>query len=174
MYGDRKHFLRHLVGSGVAFVAGSLLNPLAVAGSQKREKKPPYDPALVREFVTAGHVDQDKTMSMLGEYPNLLNSAWDWGGGDFETAIGGAGHMGRTDIAEFLISKGARVNLFVLTMLGKTKLVQPVLEEYPSLLQARGPHGYSLLYHAQKGGERSAVLADYLQSKGLTETSFKL
>ncbi len=26
--------------------------------------------------------------------PALLNAAWDWGGGDFETALAGAAHRG--------------------------------------------------------------------------------
>jgi len=50
---------------------------------------------------------------MLAEYPLLLNSSWDWGGGDFETALGAAGHMGLKDTANFLISQGARVDIFV-------------------------------------------------------------
>jgi len=56
---------------------------------------------------------------LLEETPGLLNASWDWGGGDFETAMGGAGHMGRADIAEYLINKGARMDIFVATMLGK-------------------------------------------------------
>ena len=82
--------------------------------------------------------------------------------------------MGNTEIAEHLVRKGARVNLFVLTMLGKENLVRPVIEEYPDLLTAKGPHGYTLLYHAQKGGARSAALADYLASQGLTQTTFPM
>jgi hypothetical protein len=105
---------------------------------------------------------------MLGEYPNLLNCTWDWGGGDFETAIGGAGHMGNIEIAEYLIGQGARTNIFVLTMLGKTELVRPILEEYPSLINAKGPHGLTMLHHAEKGGEKAKELYDYLVSKGLT------
>jgi len=34
---------------------------------------------------------------MLSEHPTLLNAEYDWGAGDFELAIGGAGHMGRHD-----------------------------------------------------------------------------
>ena len=171
---SRNRFLKRLLGSGIALVAGAAYGERLFAQNQKRPRKPPYDPELVKEFVTAGHTDIEKTARMLESHPNLLNSAWDWGGGDFETAIGGAGHMGNADIAEFLIGKGARVNLFVLTMLGRRELVEPVLESYPTLITAKGPHGFSLLHHAQKGGDRSVPLVEYLTAKGLTETSFPL
>jgi hypothetical protein len=65
---------------------------------------------------------------------NLLYARYDWGNGDFEEAIEGAGHVGNKEIANYLIEQGARVNLFVLTMLGKTNLVKPVLDEYPPLI----------------------------------------
>lgn len=39
-------------------------------------------------------------------------------------------------------------------MLGKTELVKPVLEEYPNLISAKGPHGFSLLHHAKKVEKR--------------------
>ncbi len=71
---------------------------------------------------------------MLSKTPHLLNSAWDWKNGDFETAIGAAGHMGRKDIAEFLITKGARFDIFVLAMLGYTEIVKNILEINPELV----------------------------------------
>ena len=171
---DRNGFLKRLAGSGIILALGGRSVTAAIGRSQKRTKKPPLDPGLVKEFVTAGHTDLDKTALMLDEHPLLLNGAWDWGGGDFETAIGGAGHMGNAAIAEFLIRKGARANLFVLTMLGRSELVIPVLDAYPDLITAKGPHGFTLLHHAQKGGDRSARMADYLTSKGLTETTFPI
>jgi hypothetical protein len=82
--------------------------------------------------------------------------------------------VGNKPIAAYLINEGARTNLFVLTMLGKTSLVKSFLESFPIYLQARGPHGYTLLHHAQRGGDDAKELADYLQSKGLTETRIKL
>ena len=74
----------------------------------------------------------------------------------------------------YLIEQGARVNLFILTLLGQTELVKPVLEAYPSLLQAKGAHGFTLLHHAEVGGEESKELYDYLSSKGLKETFIKI
>ena len=41
-----------------------------------------------------------------------MNASWDWGGGDWETGLGAAAHMGRRDIAELLLGRGARLDLF--------------------------------------------------------------
>lgn len=71
--------------------------PPAVAAQPARPPALPAD--LVKEFVGVAHVNLEKTKSMLAAEPGLVNATWDWGGGDFEQAIGGAGHMGRKDIA---------------------------------------------------------------------------
>ncbi|MBC7884647.1 MAG: ankyrin repeat domain-containing protein [Saprospiraceae bacterium] len=129
---------------------------------------------MVKEFVKVAHRDFDKVKEMLDEQPLLLNAAWDWGGGDFETAIGAAGHMGLKDIANYLIEKGARTDIFVLTMLGKTDIVKFMLSEYPILLNSFGPHGFTLLHHAEKGGKESEILYHHLRSLGLNDTHRKL
>jgi len=61
---------------------------------------------------------------------------------------------------------------FVLTMWGKKNIVIPALEEYPGLIRAKRPHGFSLLHHAKIGGEESKEIFDYFTAKGLTETKF--
>jgi hypothetical protein len=66
---------------------------------------------------------------LLEQYPNLIYSRYDWGNGDFEEAIEGAGHVGNKEIAQWLIEKGARPNLFVMTMLGETAIVKSVIEK---------------------------------------------
>ena len=40
---------------------------------------------------------------MLNDYPNLIYSRYDWGNGDFEGAIEGAGQVGNKEIADYLI-----------------------------------------------------------------------
>ena len=94
---------------------------------------------------------------------SLLNATWDWGGGDFEMAIGGAGHMGRRDIALFLISQGGRFDLFVAAMLGRLDVVKPMLTAFPHLAESKGPHGIPLMVHAQKGGQEAAEVAAFLE-----------
>jgi hypothetical protein len=127
-------------------------------------KSPPLDAQLVKEFVIAGHVDLEKVKTMLAAQPALLNAAWDWGGGDYEMAIGGAGHMGRADIANYLISQGGRFDIFVAAMLGRLDMVKNALTAYPNLAQSKGPHGIPLIVHAQKGGDAAAEVLKYLKS----------
>ena len=139
-------------------------SPVASAAAKPAQRPDPLKPELVKEFVIAAHVDLDKTKALLTETPALLNATWDWGGGDFEMAIGGAGHMGRRDIALFLISQGARFDLFVAAMLGRLDVVKPMLAAFPHLANSRGPHGIPLMVHAQKGGQEAAEVAAFLES----------
>jgi len=162
---QRSHFLQ-----AVSLGAGGLLLPV-LAGSQTQTQAPEPLPAqLVKDFVIAGHGNFDKVKQMLGETPSLLFATYDWGKGDFETALEGAGHVGNKEIANWLITQGARTNLFVLTMLGKTNIVKPFLDSFPEFVKAKGPHGFTLLHHAIKGGDDAKELADLLKSKGLSET----
>jgi hypothetical protein len=154
---------------------GKSFGGLALAGiiptlafSQLQQEPGPLDIKLVKDFVVAGHKNLELVKEMLHDHPNLIYARYDWGSGDFEEAIEGSGHLGNKEIASYLISKGARVTLFVLTMLGKTDLVKPTLEAYPELIFANGPHGFTLLHHAKVGGAKE--LQDYLQEKGLKET----
>jgi hypothetical protein len=165
---NRKSFLHNVaVGTGIVTLPTLLLAQTAPATQTKPE---PLPAEKVKDFVSAGHNNLDKVKQLLGEFPTLLYATWDLGGGDFETGLEGAGHVGNKDIANFLIEKGARTNLFVLTMLGKTQIVKAYIETYPSYLYARGPHGFTLLHHANRGGEEAKELVEYLQSKGLKET----
>lgn len=165
---NRKSFLLQSATVGAAIV----LNPFqSFAQSNNTE---PYKPEIVREFVGAGHGKPDRVKEMLKEYPNLLYCRYDWGNGDFEEAIEGAGHVGNKEIARYLIEEGARPNIFIMTMLGETAIVKSILEKYPSLLKAKGAHGFTLLHHANRGGEEAKELVDYLKSKGLTETQIKI
>jgi hypothetical protein len=93
-----------------------------------------------------------------------VNACWDWGGGDFETALGAAAHTGQREIALFLLSHGARMDLFAAAMLGRLDIVKATLEGVPEARQALGPHGIPLLVHAQVGGPAAAKVLAYLES----------
>jgi hypothetical protein len=146
----------------------------SMAQQNQTDRPPALDKDLVRDFVIAGHGNFDKTKQMLQEHPSLLFATWDWGGGDFETALEGAGHVGNKEIANYLIAMGARTNMFVLTTLGKTAIVKPFLEQFPKFIFAKGPHGLTLLHHAQKGGDDSKELLAYLDEKGLKDTKINI
>src|SRR5207248_1484766 len=87
-------------------------------GHEYDEKKPHANRRLVQDFVIYGHSDLPMTRKLLEREPALLNAAMDWGAGDWETALGGASHMGRRDIAGYLLEQGARIDLFCAAMMG--------------------------------------------------------
>ena len=130
------------------------------------EKTPQLEPKLVKKFVIACHANLPYVKEMLAEYPSLLNASWDWGSGDFERGIEGAGHMGNHEIAEFLLSRGARMNIFCAAMLGHLEMVKGLIEAYPPLKDSKGPHGLGLLHHAKAGGERSKAVVLYIEKLG--------
>ncbi len=165
---NRKNFL---INSS-AGVTALMLDPFR---SFSRTPDPePYKTDIVKEFVIAGHGKLDRVKEMLAEYPNLLYCRYDWGNGDFEEAIEGAGHLGNKEIARYLIEKGARPNIYILTMLGETAIVRSIIEKYPSLLNGKGPHGFTLLHHATKGGEDAKELLEYFKEKGLKDMQIKI
>lgn len=156
---------RIVLAGGFAFLSRPLV-ALAQAQQPVPERPPALAGPLVNDFVRKAHSDLSATKTLLAEHPALLNATWDWGGGDFETGLGGAGHMGNREIAEFLIGQGARLDVFVAAMLGKTEIVRGLLTAWPGLLQSKGPHGISLLRHARAGGEPAKPVVEYLQSLG--------
>lgn len=128
------------------------------------DKKPALEAALVEEFVGNAHGNLQRVKELLAQEPALVNATWDWGGGDFETALGAASHMGRRDIALFLLEHGARLDIFAAAMLGRLEIVKAALEAFPEALHTAGPHGIPLVTHAQMGGKEAEAVLEYLQS----------
>ena len=127
-------------------------------------KKPQINRLLVQDFVIYAHSELDMVKKLLEKEPALLNATMDWGNGDWETGLGGASHMGRRDIVEFLLDRGARIDIFCAAMMGQLDAVKSFLSLQPKLIDAKGPHGFTLHFHAQVGGKESATVLAYLQS----------
>src|SRR2546423_12805426 len=127
------------------------------------EHDPQLDRARVKRFVIAGHFNLPAVKKMLSEDPALINGTIDWGKGDFETALGGASHMGRRDIAEFLLEHNARMDIFAATMLGKIDIVKAAVAACPHIMHVPGPHGIPLLVHAEKGGPAAKQVLEFLR-----------
>ena len=127
-------------------------------------KKPQINRQLAADFVIFAHSDLDMVKKLLEREPMLVNATLDWGGGDWETGLGGASHMGRRDIVEYLLSRGARMDLFCAAMMGQLEIIKSMLTLQPALIDARGPHGFNLHFHAQVGQEAAKPVLDYLQS----------
>lgn len=157
MQTTRRSFLRSslLASSTLAFAGASLTgaDAPAAAPAELPKRPPPLDRELVGAAVRAAHTDLPKVTALLAETPTLANATWDWGGGDWETPLEAAAHMGRRDIARFLLGHGARSSLFAAAMLGESATVIAAVTAQPGIVNTRGPHGISLLYHVAIGGD---------------------
>ena len=173
---SRRNFLRTAASASIGVAAAALAkDSVTMSQTQPDPPKPPkppkppqLKPELVYEFVGAAHGDLDKVKQMLEAEPGLLHASWNWGGFDWESAIEAAAHMGRRDIAEYLLGKGARINLFASAMLGDLEVVKSILTVHPGLITSQGAHGITLLRHAEMGGDPAKPVRDYLVKLGAT------
>jgi hypothetical protein len=120
---------------------------------------PSIDDKIVSEVVGASHFNLDRVKELVNRRPELARATWDWAFGDWETALGAASHVGRRDIAAFLMSKGARPDIFTFAMLGNHDAVKAMIISNPGIQSIAGPHGITLLQHAKNG----------IRSEGITE-----
>lgn len=155
MMNTRRQFL---IQSATVFGTAAAF-PVMAQSVDQPVSPPPDDPARprlelarVKAFVQAGHSDLPKVKAMLEEEPALINASWDWGNGDWETALEGASHMARMDIVAFLLRNGARANLFSMAVLGNVEAVNAMIQAEPAFFNTRGPHFLTLLYHAALSG----------------------
>jgi hypothetical protein len=127
--------------------------PIAVRPEPKRGPRQDLD--LVASFVGLAHKDAnlEKVAAMLDRDPKFVYASWDWGGGDWETGLGGASHVGSRKMARFLLEKGARIDAFCAAMLGEREVIAAMVSADAAVVNARGPHGYCLLYHAAISGD---------------------
>ncbi len=134
---------------------------------------PAIEDAVVAEVVGVSHFDLDRLKTLVNARPELARATWDWGFADWESAIGAGSHVGRKDIVDYLLLKGARPDIFTYAMLGSYQIVKSMIEFTPGVQQTMGPHGISLLSHVKNGisgnnnnTEDSKKLLDYLESLG--------
>ena len=139
-----------------------------------QDEQPQLDRKLVQKFVGASHGKFDIVKELLEEHPTLLNAAHDWKLGDFETGLGAATHVGIKELVTYFLEKGAQANIFTAALFGRMDIIKPMIEFSPSVLNAKGPHGFTLLHHANKGGEDALEVKEYLSSLGLKETKIAL
>jgi hypothetical protein len=136
----------------------------APPGFAPRWAKPQINRTMLQDFVIFAHSEFSMVKKLVEKEPMLVNGLVDWGGGDWESGLGGATHMGRRDIVEFLLEKGARIDIFCAAMMGQLEAIQGFLKLQPKLIDARGPHGITLHDHAYIGGKQSEKVFDYLMS----------
>ncbi|HMK25298.1 MAG TPA: hypothetical protein VK483_04645 [Chitinophagaceae bacterium] len=168
MFHQRRRFIKSsafgLIGitafgySSAQNAVNNVINP--ANGEPLFYRYPSMNDNMVSSIVGASHGNFDKVKELVNKRPELAGASWDWGFGDWETALGAASHVGRRDIAEFLISHGARPDIFTYTMMGMLKAVQEIIETVPGIQSHTGPHGITLLQHAK----------NRLEAKDISET----
>jgi hypothetical protein len=130
------------------------------------EVYPAQDPALAREIVGVSHRDLKRVQELVERHPALARASIDWGFGDWEACIDAASHVGNRPIAEFLLAHGARPTMFSAAMMGQLDVVKAFVAARPGVQRTLGPHGLTLMWHAQRGGPDAAPVVQYLTALG--------
>lgn len=136
-------------------------------------KPPVLAPDKVQAVVGQAHRSLEHVRQLVDETPLLANACWDWGGGDFETPLQAAAHTGRHAIAEYLLAKGARLDVFAAAMLGQLDFIKAVLALDPQAHAIPGPHGFTLLHCAIQGGDRAKPVHQWLLAQGVPDVTFR-
>jgi ankyrin repeat protein len=121
----------------------------------------------IRDFVIAGHGNLPRIREMLMESPDLLNASYQWSENDTETALQAAAQAGSTPVAEYLLSRGAPLDICTAAMLGRQDVVEQMLARDSGLINARGAHGISLMAHV--AWSNNVELANMLFKRGATQ-----
>jgi hypothetical protein len=171
MTASRRTFL------SLAPALGILALPRALEAAEPASPAAPVPPALddvwptqpperAREVVGVSLGNFARVKELVGPQPALAKATWDWGFGDWESALGAASHVGNREIAEFLMQNGARPTLFTAAMLGHLATVKAFVAAFPGIQRTTGPHSLTLLHHAKAGGDPAAEVAAFLESLG--------
>jgi len=134
---------------------------------------PSQHPALVKEMVGVSHFNLNRVRELVQQHPDLAKAAWDWGYGDWETALGAASHVGNRPIAELLLEHGAPPTIFSAVMLGQLDVVKTFITASPGLQRLRGPHGLTMMLHARLGKEPASAVLKYLESLGDADLPYR-
>ena len=155
---SRRQFLTGVAAIGVATPLGKF-----VAYDDKSQK---LELEMVGKFVGKSHGDIDTVKELLAKEPALVNAAWDWGNGDWETGLGASSHVGRKEIARLLLDNGARLDVFAATMLGMESVVTEMIKVMPDIHAVPGPHEIPMLSHAIFGREDADGVFELLLAAG--------
>lgn len=164
---NRRRFLTILPAAAVvpAFATGAGQDPGPLPDAFPR-----HDPALAREIVGVSHSNLARVKELVSAQPALARASWEWGFGDWETALGAASHVGNKEIAAVLLAAGAHPTIFSAAMLGQLEAVKAFIAASPGIQRTRGPHGLSLLHHARAG--ESTEVVKYLEAAGDADPSY--
>ncbi len=171
---DRRKFVRNglsgfLLSAGFAGAhmdAGVREQQSDEGANQLHSGFPQQDRKKVQEVVGASHRSIARVKELVEASPALATASWDWGYGDWESALGAASHTGQKEIALLLLDHGAQPTIFSATMLGQLAVVKAFVEASPRIQRILGPHSITLFSHARAGGESAREVLQYLESVG--------
>lgn len=114
----------------------------------------PFTQEQANQFIIECHYDLDTVKRKLAETPSLARA---YNAETIESALGAAGHVGRTDIAEYLLAHGAELELAAAAMLGRRDVVRAAIAKDPKAAFAGGAHNIPLAFHAALSGDVDMV-----------------
>jgi ankyrin repeat protein len=139
----------------------SVIDPILASVSTGNSAVMDSSQELVEQFVLAAHGNLARVKDLHSQHPGLLNTKWE----KFdENALEAAGHTGRRDIADYLLTSGAPLTIYAAAMLGTEDRVAAFLQANPLLARTPGVHGFSVLYHAALSG--NVEIAELLSAQG--------
>lgn len=113
--------------------AASFFLPALSLAQTPQDKPAPLKGELVKEFVGVCHGNMVRAKEMLENEPLLLHASWDWGGGDFESGIEAAGHVGNKRLPRIYFQK-ARGTMSILrvcsAMRRRSSKFSPLIPDY--------------------------------------------
>ena len=161
---SRRQFVAGFTASSLLVGSGGLASTRTRISSEEKTEK--LDGQLVGRIVGKSHGDFETVKRLVKQEPRLVNATHDWGGGDFETPLNAASHVGRRRIAEFLLENDARIDVFAIVMLGMTNVLKELLVTCPKLHAVPGAHRIPMLSHAVFGREPAQEIFNLLMDAG--------
>ncbi len=117
------------------------------------------------ECVGNAHGNLARVHELVERHPELATAPATWG----ETPIQAAAQMGLRDLTEFLLERGAPLDVFTAAALGRADDVRRLLREDPTLARRRGVHELPAMYFAAVGGSLPAAEALLAAGAGVTK-----
>jgi len=115
---------------------------------------------VIDEFVGVSHGNFARVKELLEQYPALVHRQATWG----ETPLGAAAQTGQREIAEYLLSRGAALDICTAAMLGMTDQVAAMLLADPGQAHALGAHDIPVMYYPALHGYKE--IAELLLAHG--------
>jgi ankyrin repeat protein len=145
------------LAAGHADVAALLAHPERVPRDHSTSRRAydasgaPYSPPDVSAFsilergrvVGVSHTNFDAVREAVERNPMLVHSV----ATTTEGAVEASAHMGRNDMVDYLLEKGAPCSLPTAVMRNDLARAKALLEEDPDRVRERGPHDFALLWY---------------------------